>query len=50
MGTRDTRVTFPPRRLATARYRITVEVVAPVNPGPAGRVTGRPFTISRNLR
>ena len=49
VGAKAARVRFPPRRLATGRYRITVELIAPVNPGPPRRVTGRPFTISRKL-
>jgi hypothetical protein len=49
VGAKPTRIAFPPRRLATARYRITVELIAPVNPGMPRKVSGRPFTISRKL-
>ena len=45
-GGRAIRVTFPPRRIARGRYRITVSLVAPVNPGPAAMLATSPFRIS----
>ena len=45
MGGKATRVTFPVRKLATGRYRFTVRVVAPVNPGPSSALRSAPFFI-----
>jgi hypothetical protein len=40
-----TRVAFRPRRVRPGRYRFTVRALAPVNIGPAGRATSRPFRL-----
>jgi hypothetical protein len=45
-GGRASKVQFPVRRLAPGRYRITVRIVAPVNPGPARSLVTAPFQIS----
>jgi hypothetical protein len=46
VGAKRVRVGFPIRKLAPGRYRFTVRVVAPVNPGPARSLVSAPFRIS----
>ena len=46
VGGKATRVTFPVRKLAPGRYRFTVRVVAPVNPGPSSALRSAPFFVS----
>jgi hypothetical protein len=46
VGGKATRVAFPARKLAPGRYRFTVRLVAPVNPGPQRSLASAPFTIS----
>ena len=45
VGGKPLRVTFPSRRLAPGRYRFTVRVVAPVNPGPSRALFSAPFRV-----
>src|ERR687887_98084 len=45
VGGTPLRVAFAPRTLAPGRYRFTVRVVAPVNPGPSRSLFGAPFRI-----
>src|ERR671923_98246 len=45
-GGKATRVVFPVRTLAQGRYRFTVRVVAPVNPGPSTALRSAPFLVS----
>src|ERR687887_1492974 len=45
VGGKPLRVVFPTRKLAPGRYRFTVRVVAPVNPGPSRSLFGAPFRI-----
>ena len=40
------RVAFPSRRLAPGRYRFTIRVVAPVNPGPPLSISSGAFSLS----
>src|SRR5919202_5318026 len=40
------RVAFPSRRLAPGRYRFTVRLVAPVNPGPPLAIASGAFSLS----
>ena len=44
-GGKPLRIAFPTRRLAPGRYRFTVRVVAPVNPGPSRSLVSAPFRI-----
>src|ERR671936_1073571 len=46
VGGKAMRVVFPLRNLAPGRYRFTVRVVAPVNPGPSSALRSAPFFIS----
>ena len=46
VGAKAARVVFPVRKLAPGRYRFTVRIVAPVNPGPPQSLFSAPFTIS----
>ena len=45
LGGKPLRIAFPTRRLAPGRYRFTVRVVAPVNPGPSRPLVSAPFRI-----
>src|ERR671934_478591 len=45
VGGKPLRVVFPLRNLAPGRYRFTVRVVAPVNPGPSSALRSAPFFI-----
>jgi hypothetical protein len=45
VGGKPLRVAFPARRLAPGRYRFTVRVVAPVNPGPPRSLVSDPFRV-----
>jgi hypothetical protein len=45
IGGKALRVTFPDRTLAPGRYRFTVRLVAPVNPGRARSLASPPFRI-----
>src|SRR2546430_1275743 len=44
-GGKPLRITFPTRRLGPGRYRFTVRVVAPVNPGPSRSLFSAAFRI-----
>src|SRR5438552_2157837 len=44
-GSKPLRITFPTRRLGPGRYRFTVRVVAPVNPGPSRSLFSAAFRI-----
>ena len=46
VGGKALRVIFPAQRLAPGRYRFTVRVVAPVNPGPPRSLFSAPFRLS----
>ena len=46
VGGKALRVLFPTQRLAPGRYRFTVRVVAPVNPGPPRSLFSAPFRLS----
>jgi hypothetical protein len=45
VGGKPLRITFPTRRLGPGRYRFTVRVVAPVNPGPSRSLFSAAFRI-----
>jgi hypothetical protein len=49
-GGRLTSVSLRERRLAPGRYRIVLELTAPVNPGPPGRVVSKAFWVKENAR
>src|SRR5918911_971370 len=46
VGGKPLRVTFPARKLAPGRYRFTVRVVAPVNPGPPHSLFSAAFRVA----
>ena len=46
VGGQPAQVVFPVRLIAPGRYRFTVSLVAPVNPGPAVVLRSAPFKLS----
>ncbi|HEX6702763.1 MAG TPA: hypothetical protein VF101_18700, partial [Gaiellaceae bacterium] len=45
VGGQPAQVAFPQRRIAPGRYRFTVSLVAPLNPGTPVVLSSAPFTL-----